>query len=288
MAALRIIPGQRVVLMGLSTTKYNGRVVLVDELLEDDRVIVRVNSKLISVPLKRCRPLPFLIQKPLTMAARCTQRARPTLHGCVSERMVGMLLPRWAPDCEPTGQQQAKKIQGASRLALPSGVVDIVTAFLLIAPVSSEDVIAVAASSFFEGDQCSLANSLTSSTQSWWISKPAGRVRSESFTEWVTYQLGTAPVCVGCVGMRIPPLPHGPLSVRVFHLEAADNRQGPWERVSRDLTTLDQDGLQQWVLPTPLEVCFLRIVCTRNAAGDERKSPGACIGYYQVKFSYVP
>ena len=77
-----------------------------------------------------------------------------------------------------------------------------------------------------------------------------------------------------------PPLPSGPLSVRVFHLEVftgphdlvgetwarAFTNPQMWARASRDFTTRDVGGDQAFAVYPPVEAAFVRVVCTRNAA----------------------
>lgn len=107
--------------------------------------------------------------------------------------------------------------------------------------------------------------------------------------------------------MRLPPLPHGPLSVRSFHLEACDGEGGPYRRASHTLTTLDTAATQRWCIRPPIEARRVRIVCETNAAAAaeearrrthpamleleqhaamlELEEHASCCGFFWVEFS---
>ena len=75
--------------------------------------------------------------------------------------------------------------------------------------------------------QCPLAEALTPARDTWWISAPGtvgvdGRTRAAE-GEWLEFDFGVTPVLVSFVGVAIPPLPQGPLSVRQFHLQYLDD-----------------------------------------------------------------
>ena len=53
---------------------------------------------------------------------------------------------------------------------------------------------------------------------------------------------------------------------RLSAIESAPSADGPWARASRDLRTLDSEGLQAFKIEPPVEARFVRIVCKRNAA----------------------
>jgi len=92
------------------------------------------------------------------------------------------------------------------------------------------------------------------------------------------------------IGLKIPPLPFGPLSVRDFHLEVpAASGQGWVQASPRPMMTLDTDEMQDFCIHPPLETKSVRLVCTRNAAAacSEGGSGAAadCIGLFQVAFA---
>ena len=86
---------------------------------------------------------------------------------------------------------------------------------------------------------------------------------------------------VSMVGIRIPPLPYGPLSVRRFEIwstanpssDLMDDSKGihdwpGWKRASLELQTLDQAELQWFALDPPVDATALRLVCCSNAGRD--------------------
>ena len=95
----------------------------------------------------------------------------------------------------------------------------------------------------------------------------AGQLASKTTSQSASVSVGLATSHrVEQVTLCIPPLPFGPLSVRDFHLETSPKADGPWERCTADLTTLDTKEPQPFQLHPPIEAAFLRIVCTKNAA----------------------
>ena len=173
---------------------------------------------------------------------------------------------------------------GAGRCSLPAELVDAIVGCLEVRPVSRVRVIALAASSI--AANASIAHALDPSDSNWWISAPGsmpGGVGKESIT--FSLDAGTemrivTPVVIDRITMRIPPLPSGPLSVRVFHLEVftgphdlvgetwarAFTNPQMWARASRDFTSRDVGGDQAFAVYPPVEAAFVRVVCTRNAA----------------------
>uniref|UniRef100_A0A7R9UIW6 F5/8 type C domain-containing protein n=1 Tax=Diacronema lutheri TaxID=2081491 RepID=A0A7R9UIW6_DIALT len=178
-------------------------------------------------------------------------------------------------------------------------LIDHILSFLKLPQVTMSEVTAVKASSSAANDrQCSAANTLSADDGTWWLSAPDSCPNGVG-AEWVLYRLRPA---VGArarfqyVQMKIPKLPYGPLSVRVFHVEVADDESGPFVRVGPDLTTFNTDRMQEWALPTPVECACVRLVLTKNAAACEledkwlrlsgmRLSEASCIGFLRVGFA---
>jgi len=102
------------------------------------------------------------------------------------------------------------------------------------------------------------------------------------FDEWVEYSLGPRNETRRCsmVGVRIPSLPQGPLSVRSFHLQTPD-REGRYHRVTDDYITLDVEQMQRFAVVPPIETARLRVVCTTNAAQIGFR----CVGFFDVEFA---
>lgn len=149
-------------------------------------------------------------------------------------------------------------------------LLDHVLSFLKLPQVSMEQVTAVRASSSAAVDaSCSPAHTLTSNDATWWISAPDSCPNGVG-EEWVLYRLrphGRARLQY--LQLKVPKLPYGPLSVRIFHLEGADDESGPFTRLGPDLTTFDTDRMQEWALPKPVECAYVRIVLKVNAAASE-------------------
>lgn len=67
----------------------------------------------------------------------------------------------------------------------------------------------------------------------WWISRP-GSCPGGLGAEWLEFSFPGLRR-VSCVGLMIPPLPYGPLSVREFHLEV--EAEGKWRQATKQLVT---------------------------------------------------
>jgi hypothetical protein len=177
-------------------------------------------------------------------------------------------------------------------------LLELVLSFLRIKQVAIESVRAVGASSSAEHSSCGPQNTLTPDDQRWWISAPSSCPNGVG-SEWVLYELCSEEqglARVSYIQLKIPKLPFGPLSVRHFRLEAANEKTGPFVRASPDLTTMNTKRLQQWALVPPIEARYVRVVCTMNAIADawdtSRESLGGmhlslcdAIGFFHVRFS---
>merc|ERR1739848_403318 len=109
-------------------------------------------------------------------------------------------------------------------------------------------------------------------------------------SEYLEFSFGSVSRRVSYVGVCIPPMPYGPLSVRHFHIEAAQRIPGcdtvSWKVVSEEsLRTLDEDGLQEFGLDPPLDTTTVRLVCTLTAArACNSRQHTDCVGLFQVAF----
>ena len=113
----------------------------------------------------------------------------------------------------------------------------------------------------------------------WWISSTSGgRFTEGAGREWLEFDLGSGdvPRRVSAVGVKIPPLPHGPLSVRRLFVEyTAGSRDGHTVRVCTGLLeTLDRPQLQRFALTPPIEATRVRVVMTLTAAGKMLREDG--------------
>ena len=117
---------------------------------------------------------------------------------------------------------------------------------------------------------------------------PFPKGRDKDGHEWVVFQLygggsfprvseDDGPRVIHSVTICIPRLPHGPLSVRKFFVEAI-----PSGRRSELLTTLDCDGEQKFALFPPLEARWVRVCFCENAAGA--RPTHQAIGLWHIRF----
>lgn len=142
-------------------------------------------------------------------------------------------------------------------------IAKVILAFLLVSP--ADEAVSVSATST-RGD-FPLSSVLDDDDSTWWISAegsmPNGRGREALIFTFPSRRL------VRYIGIRIPPLPHGPLSVRRFALEG-DGKAHPITFLTRD-----ESGTQEFAVVPPLECSELRLLCFTNAAeGNERVGRG--------------
>ena len=139
----------------------------------------------------------------------------------------------------------------------------------------------------------------------WWISG-SDNFSMGSGREWLEFCLGDGKVIkrVSAIVLKIPPLPHGPLSVRKFHIEYEHpESKGLWTPHEQGtITLLDVVQLQPLALVPPIDTCKLRVVFTQSAVGElwARQEAGIegewtftrnhvlgmgdCVGLFQVAF----
>lgn len=81
---------------------------------------------------------------------------------------------------------------------------------------------------------------------------------------------------VSNVGVRIPPLPHGPLSVRDFHVLVLSKPNEDWRASSPTLRTLNSGEMQRFALVPPVDAIALRLVFTSNAIACQSEISDQC------------
>lgn len=189
---------------------------------------------------------------------------------------------------------------------LPDGLGEHVSQFLSLPAVEREEI-QVCGCSSTRGD-FPLASVLKDDDSKWWISAnnsfPDGKGR-----ECLDFHFGKKKrVCF--MGIKIPPLPYGPLSVRDFHvlvctstsanLSAKAQEDPGWTEhpthgSMSPLHTTNQAEMQEIALSPPVDAVALRLVLTKNAEaasveGDDGAGLGASsvcesVGLFQVCFA---
>jgi len=211
---------------------------------------------------------------------------RITLSTPVQTSVLGC-VPQWA----------IHRLLGDTGLGMPWNVAQNVAECLLIHRVQESDIAVTGCSTSrrdFELDAV-----LDGREDTWWISG-AATCRRGIGCEYLEFGFGSTPRRVSFLGMMIPALPHGPLSVRDFHVLAlradAEPQDGAkrqfgedaWVPVAhKELHTLDRGDLQEFALWPPVETRAMRVVCTKNAAADAHGALGImadCIGLFQIAF----
>ncbi|KAA8493930.1 hypothetical protein FVE85_3905 [Porphyridium purpureum] len=138
--------------------------------------------------------------------------------------------------------------------------------------VSMEHVRVLGASSCARSAHSNPSHTLVSDDRLWWISA----TRSPQHPEYIEFALGQSAneeVQVALVSMRIPPLPYGPLSVRLFRIESWDARKSAFVfHTAHVFSTLDTGGWQTFLLDPPVESSRIRLVCLQNACQCEVSS----------------
>lgn len=188
------------------------------------------------------------------------------------------------------------RLFGESGFGLPANVAELIADHLRIWPVDFSKISVSGASS--SHDDFPLSSVLNDLDDEWWISS-TGSMPGGSGSEYLEFSLGSRPRQVSVIAMKIPPWPHGPLSVRQFHLLALrgdkpTSHPDAWVLASpRPMETLDRATLQEFALVPPLETTAVRLVCTLNAeaaaaaASRPRRRAFAanCVGLFQVRLA---
>ena len=110
--------------------------------------------------------------------------------------------------------------------------------------------------------------------------------QGEEYLEFSLSRTGVARRC-SYVGLSIPPLPQGPLSVRKFRIDwSYDGKE--WTEGCRRYTmeAMDMAGMQTFQLEQPIDAAKVRLVCLTNAFTSARggTSPFDCVGLFFVRW----
>merc|ERR1719330_789424 len=176
---------------------------------------------------------------------------------------------------------------------LPDYVAEQVAEFLRIERCGA-GLLEVVGSSSSRGD-FPLSAVLDPDPCSWWISA-AGSFQRGAGKEWLEFVFRKEPCRaevrrrVSFLGIKIPAMPSGPLSVRKFHLMALlpgceAGQSGSWVQATRELSTADVGHLQEFALAPPLETSRVRLVCTSNAVSSHGAISIDCVGLFEVRFA---
>lgn len=190
---------------------------------------------------------------------------KPLLYGCSDKQEIQYLL-------------LLKKY--------PIDIVVHVLSFLQIDRASNDQIVKIKCSSKTDFP-FPLEEVLSPSKSTWWISASDTMPCGEG-SEYLEFSFGSTLKLISKLYVSIPPLPQGPLSVRVFHLMFKDedtDSETTWKyylHPNLEFETRDTDEVQEFILSPPIEAKRIRMVCTRNAAAP---FPYAnCVGLYQVEF----
>jgi len=186
------------------------------------------------------------------------------------------------------------RLFGEAGWGLPDDVAQRLVECLSLRTLDPNEV-SVVGSSSCRGD-FPISAVLNTNDSEWWISDNESMPHGRG-CEYLEFSFGGLRR-ISYVALKIPPLPHGPLSVRLFHilkLRPGMSRQSTqsdaWVVVSPNpLQTLDREGLQEFALIPPCEAECLRLVCTANAASmgeDAVRSflVADCVGLFQVAWA---
>lgn len=108
-------------------------------------------------------------------------------------------------------------------------------------------------------------------------------------------------VRLSAVLVKIPPLPHGPLSVRTMRIDSSSSYSSyphnptndTWVPVSSsDLVIENRSGWQRIELSDPVDVQYIRVVCLTNQASrflndnnEQQPFPDFnSVGYFTIRF----
>jgi hypothetical protein len=182
----------------------------------------------------------------------------------------------------------------SSCLHLSSDLAHLCISFLTVEPVTHNQVTAVACSSTDGSHE--LQECLIDSETSWFMSAlrtmPRGAGR-----EWVEFRLGPLTRRLVAVCIKIPPLPAGPLSVRLFQLQVRPNEKLPtdsetsWITLPNIYQVASETGWQNFPLQEPVDALQVRILMLKNQLfqvireiSPSLASPYENVGFFAVRF----
>mmetsp|Transcript_42939 Transcript_42939/g.130648 ORF Transcript_42939/g.130648 Transcript_42939/m.130648 type:complete len:212 (+) Transcript_42939:423-1058(+) len=177
--------------------------------------------------------------------------------------------------------------------SLPEDLSRRIASFLVVKNVNFEEI-AVTCASSDRGD-FPLSSVLESESNTWWISgEGTMRFRGEEYLQFRLSPDGRTRR-VSFFGLSLPPMPHGPLSVRHFRLDWSLDGD-TWIKGGKEhtLETIDMEGMQAFELSPAIDAACVRLVCFQNVVWAERfhysncaSEPALtgfdCVGLYHVR-----
>mmetsp|Transcript_120063 Transcript_120063/g.224448 ORF Transcript_120063/g.224448 Transcript_120063/m.224448 type:complete len:306 (+) Transcript_120063:81-998(+) len=201
----------------------------------------------------------------------------------VARPVPGMEVSVWGT----VSKQLIQRLFGETGWGLPGDVAGKIADRLSLHILDPSEV-SVSGCSSSRGD-FPISAALNANENEWWISSAGSMPRGRG-SEYLEFSFGKIRR-VSFVALKIPPLPHGPLSVREFHVMLPGEGKS-WVAAAQTLSfqTLDRGDLQELALHPPCEAEKLRLVCTLNAAAASQGGETGmfftdCIGLFQVAFA---
>mmetsp|Transcript_6392 Transcript_6392/g.9143 ORF Transcript_6392/g.9143 Transcript_6392/m.9143 type:complete len:299 (+) Transcript_6392:84-980(+) len=178
------------------------------------------------------------------------------------------------------------------KLLVPDDIARYIASFLVVEKVDFQKVEATSASST-RGDY-PLSSVLSNKPHTWWISGDGGITSGRG--EYIEFRLQQNGGIrrLHLVGLSIPPLPMGPLSVRNFRIDwSMDGME--WMNGDGKIAfeTMDKSGMQIFELPSPIDAAYVRLVFLDNVIhvlGKQYSDPILpdeydCVGLFHVRLA---
>ena len=170
----------------------------------------------------------------------------------------------------------------AKGIGFPALICNHVISFLIIRELPSVTAVSCSSSSM----QHPLSEALTRDNSTWWISGGCA-------PQHIEFEINGPPqaTLLQIVGITIPPLPQGPLSVRTFSIAYTDRAsQSPDGFIENSIIyeTVNTAQLQLFLVDPPILITpskrypkpRLRIICKSTAAEN-----APCVGFFYAQFS---
>lgn len=193
-------------------------------------------------------------------------------------------------------KKETKQYEGdaaLSPLILPDELIRCVLQFFVVKRAQKSEIVASRASSMdMTSKRFGLSCSLENDDTTWWMSgngtMPKGY--GHEFIQFALNNNDTVLRRINSVSVCIPPMPMGPLSVRIFRVDALTEEQ-EWKQISPIFTVENCSGLQRFDLGN-IDATDVRVVCLSNQVASVYgrntdlifPPPMECVGLYCVQF----